>query len=252
MQEHNMEFAGNVARSIFTHIQYTLEPQITTKELSDQVAKRLENSYVKSECLNYPPGSDNPFPAPCCISINEEVCHGIPGTRKICGGDLVSVDLALRYPIDTCCDSHVIDCCQTFGVGELPQESTDLNYWTRTALRRALRHIKAGIEWTKIAHIIEQTAINHGYAVVKDVHSHGVGKELHETPMLHNYQHDDNEGIILEEGQTISIEPMFTLGNGEAEILEDGWTIVTKDRTLSAHWENTIIVTKNGCQILAK
>ncbi len=241
----DMTYAGNVARSTFIDLQHILEPQITTKELSDQVAKCLENSYLKSECLNYPPESANPFPAPCCISVNEEVCHGIPGSRKICGGDLVSIDLALRHK------DHVVDCCQTFGVGELSKEATDLNYWTKTALRRALRYIKAGVQWVKIAHIIEQTARDHGYSVIRDVHSHGVGKALHELPILRNYKHEGDEEIVLEEGQTISVEPMFTLGNGEIELLEDGWTLITKDRTLSAHWENCLMVTKNGCQVLA-
>ncbi len=239
-----MRHAGKTGQTIFKRIQYLLEPGMTTNDVNDIVVKALEINHCSSAFLNHQVGKEIPFPAHCCVSINEEVCHGIPSNRKIKGGDLVSVDLGIRY------QKWLVDACQTFEIGEVSEEASHLNYWTRVALRRALRHIKAGVKWNDIAQLIENTAKYKNLGLLTRLSGHGVGEKLHEAPTLRNYICEANEEIVLQEDQTLSIEPMFALGDGDSEVAEDKWTILTKDRSLSSHWEHCVVITKTGCDIL--
>lgn len=236
-----MKAAGKLGKSIFKRIGLILEPGITTLELNNVAKKSLEYHEATATFKGY--GSP-PFPAEICVSLNEEVCHGMPSDRLICGGDLVSVDIGIQI------DDYTVDACQTFEIGEISKEADHLNYWTKTALQRALRHIKAGICWSKIAQIIQYTAINKKLGIVRCMTGHGIGKELHEIPILRNYVCSENEKIILQEGQTICVEPMFCIGTGDCDVMENKWTVITRDRTLSSHWEHCIVVTKTGCEIL--
>lgn len=236
-----MEQAGQLGKTIFKRIGYILEPGITTQELNNAARGTLTYNKAIAAFKGY---SNPPFPAETCISLNEEICYGIPNKRLIGGGDLVSVNIGIQV------GEFMVDACQTFEVGEISEEADHLNYWTRTALRRALRHVKAGICWNNIARIIENTAIHKGLGIVKCMTGHGVGRSLHEDPILRNYACPDNEEIFLEEDQTICIEPAFCIGTGEHEIAENKWTMITKDRTLSSHWKHCIRVTKTGCEIL--
>lgn len=239
-----MEHAGSIGETIFTRLQFILEPGVTTGELNKVAAEIIEYNGATAEFKGYGIPGVPPFPAETCISINEEVCHGVPGDRVIGGGDLVSIDMGIRLR------DYVVDACRTYEVGEVSPDADFLNYWTLTALRRAKRHIKAGVCWNNVARIIEGTAINKGLSVVKDMSGHGIGKELHESPTLRNYACEENEEIFLEEDQTICVEPMFSFGGGEMEIAENQWTVLTKDRSISAHWEYCLRVTKTGCEIL--
>lgn len=236
-----MTTAGVLGNSIFKRIGFILEPGTTTQKLNDAAKSSLEYNEIIAAFKGY---GDPPFPAETCISLNAEICHGIPSSRQIGGGDLVSVDIGIQI------GDFIVDACRTFEVGEISEEADHLNYWTKTALKRALRHIRAGICWNSIAGIIQNTANNKGLGIVKEMTGHGVGESLHEEPILRNYVCPENKEIILEEGQTICVEPMFCLGTGECETLEDGWTVITKDRTLSSHWEHCIVVTETGCKIL--
>jgi methionyl aminopeptidase len=235
-----MRNAGILGNTIFKRVAFDLKPIATTMSINKLVKKILEVNNAQAEFKNY---GDPPFPAETCISINEEVCHGVPCNRKITNGDIVSVDMGIRV------QDYVVDACQTFEIGEVSEEVSHLNYWTKIALKRAVRNVKAGVCWNEIASIIENTAKNKNLSVIRGVTGHGIGKELHEFPSLRNYVCEENEDIFLEEDQTICIEPMFSLGNGESETLEDEWTIVTIDRTLSSHWEHCLRVTKTGCEI---
>ncbi len=236
-----MKTAGFLGKSIFKRIGFILEPGITTEALNDAARKTLEFHGAVAAFKGY---GDPPYPAETCISLNEEICHGIPDKRTVGGGDLVSIDIGIQI------GDFIVDACRTFEVGEVSEETDHLNYWTKTALKRALRNIKHGICWNKIARIIENTALHKGLNVVKEMTGHGVGKTLHEDPVLRNYACQSNEEIYLQEGQTICIEPMFCTGTGKCEVAENKWTIITKDRTLSSHWEHCIVVTKTGCEIL--
>lgn len=241
----SMKYAGNVARSVFSSVSSQLEPGITTGELAESIGRIIRNSHCEPTFEGYDPTGNNPFPAPCCISINEEVCHGIPGERKIGGGDLVSVDVGIRH------QSYTIDVCRTFAVGGLSQEAQDLNFWTKTAVRRAIRHLKNGVCWQEVARIIAATAKKRKYGIVKIMNGHGIGKDLHEPPSLPNYPTNQNNDVILHTGQTICVEPMFALGSGEVEITDNKWTVVTKDKSLACHWEHCLLITDNSVDILA-
>jgi len=236
-----MKRAGGLGKSIFKRIGWLLEPGITTQELNATAKTTLAFNEVKAVFKGY---GNPPFPAETCISLNEEICHGVPSDRLVKGGDLVSVDIGIQM------GDYIVDACRTFEVGEVSEDADHLNYWTKTALKRALRHIKAGVCWNNVARIIENTAHNKGLEVVKSMTGHGVGENLHENPVLRNYACPENEEIILEEGQTICVEPMFCKGTGECEVAENKWTVITKDRTLSSHWEHCIVVTEDGCEIL--
>jgi len=236
-----MKMLGLIGDSIFKRISFILEPGITTQKLNDAACSTLKYQ----DCVPVFKGfGDPPFPAETCISLNEEICHGIPSERPIRSGDLVSVDLGIQG------GGFIVDACRTFEMGEMSKDADFLNYWTKTALKRALRHIKAGVCWNDIARIIENTAHKKGLGIVKDMCGHGVGSSLHEDPLLRNYICPENKDIFLQEGQTICVEPMFSLGTGECEIAENKWTVITKDRTLSSHWEHCVVITKNGCEIL--
>jgi len=239
-----MEKAGSIGETIFRHLVMLIEPGATTEKLCKAAASTIEFNGAIPEFLGYGPGP-NPFPAEICVSLNEEVCHGIPGDRVIGGGDLVSIDMGIRV------DGYVVDACRTFQVGEVSEEADHLNYWTKTALKRAIRHVKAGKNWNDIAKIIENTAKNKNLGIVRAMSGHGIGEKLHESPTLPNYVSEmpGRADIILEEGQTICIEPMFSLEGDGCEIAEDGWTVLTKSRSLSSHWEHCIMVTKTGCEI---
>lgn len=236
-----MSKAGSIGDTIFRRFQFILEPGLPTKELDKLAAKVMKFNDCIASFKGYGP---DPFPASICVSINEEICHGIPSEREIGGGDLVSIDMGIQY------EGFIIDACRTFAIGEISDEADHLNYWTKTALKRALRHIKAGVCWQNIAAIMQNTAKKKDLHVVKEMTGHGVGAKLHEEPTLRNYMCAANEKIILKEGQTIAVEPMFAVGSGECEIADDKWTVLTKDRSLSCHWEHTVMVTKTGCEIL--
>jgi len=237
-----MTKAGKIGQIIFKRIGFILEPGVTTQELNEVAQKTLNYHDVIAPFKGY---SEPPFPAEICVSLNEEVCHGIPDeNRVINAGDLVSVDIGIQV------EEYAVDACRTFEVGEISEEADHLNYWTKTALKRAIRNIKAGTCWNDIAQIIENTAHNKGLKVVRKMLGHGIGKELHEEPTLRNYMCEENDSIFLKEKQTICVEPMFCMGTGDCEVAEDEWTVVTTDRTLSSHWEHCIVVTEDGCDIL--
>jgi len=240
-----MKRAGSIGETIFNRFKLILEPGLRTEELNKFAERCIKFNDCIASFKGYGPPHAPPFPASICVSINEEICHGVPSLRKIGGGDLVSVDMGIQY------EGFMVDACRTFTIGEISDEADHLNYWTKTALKRALRHIKAGMCWQNVAAIIENTAEKKGLHVVKSMSGHGIGSGLHEEPTLRNYTCEANEQITLEEGQTIAIEPMFAIGTGECEVSDDDqWTILTKDRSLSSHWEHTIVVTETGCEIL--
>ena len=223
-----------------------IKPGITTKEL-DKIAEAviLKNGAIPS-FKNYPSGyKDVPnFPATACISINDEVIHGIPSKKTIIkDGDIVSVDLvALK-------NGYNGDAARTFMVGNVSPEAKRLVEVTKQAFFEGIKYARKGNRIGDISHAIGEYVKSQGYSVVREFEGHGIGKEMHEEPEIPNYG-KAGRGIRLEPGMTLAIEPMVIAGKPDIWELEDGWTIVTQDGSLAAHYENTILITENDPEIL--
>ncbi|MCS7233633.1 MAG: type I methionyl aminopeptidase [Synergistetes bacterium] len=186
------------------------------------------------------------YPATLCISINKEVVHGIPSHSKILKeGDIVSIDVGVKYK------GYYGDGAWTFPVGEINDEARKLIEVTKSSLDLAISIAKAGVTTGDIGNAIQSYVESHGFSVVRDYAGHGIGKELHEFPQLPNFG-KPGTGPRLEEGMVLAIEPMVNSGSYEVEVLPDGWTVVTKDGSLSAHFEHTILVRKEDSLILTK
>lgn len=235
----NMKEAGHIAYETLNLLGKNIKAGITTKEL-DKIAYDFikENEAVPS-FLNY-----EGYPASICVSINEEVVHGIPGNRKLKDGDVVSVDIGVyKNGIHT-------DTAYTYIVGNVREEVKELIENTRVALYEGIKVVKPGIKLNDVCTAIENVAKKHNYGVIRELTGHGVGTSLHEDPYIPNYANKESESIILKPGMTLAIEPMFSLHGREIYILEDGWTIITQDSSIAAHFEHTVVVTEDGYEIM--
>jgi methionyl aminopeptidase len=186
----------------------------------------------------------NGYPASVCISVNDEVVHGIPNKKRLLReGDIVSLDIGVRYK------GYHTDAARTYGVGEISQDATLLIERTRQCFYEGIQFAKSGGRLHDISNSIAAYAEKFGYGVVRDLVGHGVGTQLHEDPQIPNY-HQSNRGMKLRPGMTLAIEPMINEGRSDVEWLEDNWTVVTQDGSLSAHYENTVLITPSGAEIL--
>ena len=235
-----MRKAGEIVGKTHNYLKQYIKPGITTKKL-DQLA----NDYIISQ--DAIPSFKNlyGFPGTICISVNEEVVHGIPSNRKLKNGDIVTLD------IGACYKGYHGDSAWTYPVGNIGPAKTRLLKDTEESLFKGLEVIKEGARVGDIGYAIEQYAKAHKLGVVKELVGHGVGSEVHEEPDVPNYG-KKNTGPILKEGMVIAVEPMLNLGTEKVFILDDDWTIVTADDLPSAHYEHTVLVTKDGYEILTK
>jgi len=235
-----MEKAGEIVGKTHHYLEKYLKPGITTKEL-DRLA---EDFILKSGAT---PSFKNlyGFPGSICISINEEVVHGIPGSRKLKDGDIVTLD------IGACYKGYHGDSAWTYAVGNISDEKATLMKQTEEALYEGLSVIKEGAHVGDIGAAIERYAREHNLGVVKELTGHGIGTKVHEDPDVPNYG-KEGSGPILKAGMTIAVEPMLNLGTADVFMLDDDWTIITGDDLPSAHYEHTILVTKEGYTILTK
>lgn len=211
---------------------------IETKEL-DAIAR---DEIIKRN--GYPAFKDyNGFPANICVSINEMVVHGIPSSRKLRDGDIVSLDVGVRFR-DYCADGAI-----TVGVGRVNDTALKLIEVTQKALYIGIEKAQAGKRLTDLSHAIQQFVESNGFSVVRALVGHGIGTKVHEEPEIPNFGRP-GMGPVLEPGMVLAIEPMVNAGTFEVETLDDGWSVVTKDRKLSAHFEHTVAITAQGPQIL--
>lgn len=234
-----MRHAGHINFLTHEEIKKHLKPGVRTEDL-DKIAYDFitKNGCIPS-CLGY-----EGFPKSICVSINDEVVHGIPGKRKIQNGDIVSIDFCVRYK------GYESDSARTYIVGDVPSDVKDLVENTKEALNIGLSKVKSGAKIGDISHAIEEFAHTHGLSVVEDLVGHGIGSKMHEDPDVPNYG-EANTGYTLKEGMTLAIEPMLTLGEKNVCLTnQDDWVIVTEDESLSAHFEHTVLVTKDGYEIL--
>lgn len=184
------------------------------------------------------------FPGTLCVSVNDEVVHGIPSAQRVLkSGDIVSIDMGVKL------GGFYGDSAVTVPVGEVPKETTALLQVTRESLERAIQQVQVGGRLSDIGHAVQQWVEAHGFSVVREFVGHGIGEALHEEPQIPNYG-KPGRGPTLAEGMVLAIEPMVAMGRPETKVLKDGWTAVTRDGSLAAHFEHTVAVTKNGPLVL--
>ena len=216
---------------------------ITTRELDQIIEKVFKENGANPSCKGYPKGSRNPFPAAACISINDEVIHGIPGDRRLKDGDLVCIDLVCDK------DGYFGDATRCYVIGTGTTVANKLVKVAEESFYAGFKKAKPGNRISDISAAIQECVERNGFSVVKDFQGHGIGTEMHEDPGVPNYG-KPGRGPRLEPGMTIAVEPMINEGNYKVDILDDGWTVVTRDGSLSAHYENTIVITEKGAEIL--
>jgi len=217
-----------------------IKPGVRTKELD-----RLAEDFIRREGA-YPAFKGyRGYPAAVCISIDNEVVHGIPGERMIEEGQLVSVDIGVFK------DNYYADGAFTFAVGRVSNQAQRLIQITQEALKRGLEFVREGEFLSDISYAIQSFVEKNGFSVVRDLVGHGIGMNMHEEPQIPNFG-PSGQGPILKKGMVLAIEPMVNAGSFEIETKEDNWTIVTKDGSLSAHFEHTVAVTENGAMILTE
>lgn len=234
-----MREAGRLLEIVHKELAAAIRPGISTYEL-DRIGERMIRSFgCIPNFLNY-----NGYPASFCISVNDEVVHGIPYKEKILHeGDIVSIDAGLIYK-----GMHS-DAARTYGVGKISPEAQKLIDVTRECFFKGIEFAKAGHRLHEISAAIDSHATSFGYGVVRDLVGHGIGHELHEDPQIPNYR-QKSKGIRLVPGMTLAIEPMINAGRADVAWLDDDWTVVTDDGSLSAHYENTILITDGEPEIL--
>ena len=234
-----MREACRISAGALKLIGQAIEPGVTTVELDRMAEKYIRSEGAVPNFLNY-----NGYPATACISINNEVIHGIPtASRKIKAGDIVSVDLGAMF------NGYHGDNAATFACGDVSEEAKRLMDATRESLYEGIKAARAGSRIGDISNAIQSYVEARGYSVVREYVGHGVGTSLHEAPEVPNFGRA-GRGIRLMPGMTLAIEPMINLGAPDVKVLPDGWTVITKDGSLSAHFEHTVAVTHDGPVIL--
>lgn len=233
-----MKHSGHINYLCHKLLEKNLRPGITTKELEDIARKFMEENDCYSSTIGY-----EGYPGYLCISVNDEVVHGIPSSRKLKNGDIVSLDISIIYK------GYHSDSAATYPVGTINEKKAYLIEHTKNALYEGIKEVKDGATLGDIGHAIESYAHKHHLGVVRELCGHGIGNELHEDPDIPNYG-KPHTGMILKEGMTIAIEPMLNLGSRNVCMLDDDWTIVTEDGKPSAHFEHTVLVKKDGYEIL--
>jgi len=234
-----MRRAGAVVADILVHLKGLVKPGLTTGAIDQIAREELKKRGAKPAFLNY-----HGFPGVICVSINHEIVHGIPSDKRaLKDGDIVGLDFGCVV------DRFYGDSAVTVGVGTITPEAEQLIRVTRESLERGIAAVKAGARIGDIGAAVQAHAEGFGYGVVRDFVGHGIGRALHEEPPVPNYG-KAGTGPRLKAGMTIAIEPMVNAGGIEVETLADGWTAVTKDRKLSAHFEHTVLVTETGHEIL--
>ena len=238
-----MRQAGKVVAEAKFHVKEAVKPGVTTGEL-DRIAEGVIRKMGSVPSFKgYAAGGPTPFTGTICASINEEIVHGIPGRRKLKDGDIFSVDVGAIVK------GFHGDSAFTVGVGDISDEAQRLIDTTRESLRRGIAQATAGSRIGDIGHAVQKYAESQGYSVVRKYVGHGIGRALHEEPQVPNYG-TPGRGVLIKKGMTLAIEPMLNIGTHETVELEDGWTVVTADNELSAHFEDTIAITPDGAEVL--
>jgi len=232
--------SNRIVAQILVSLRDFIRPGVTTKELN-RLAERLTRQKGATPAFK----GYNGYPATLCVSVNEEIIHGIPGPKRLREGDLVSLDMGVRYR------GYYGDAAITLPVGKVNQRARKLLQVTKEALKRAIEVAVPGNRLSDISYAIQSYAEGEGFSVVREFVGHGIGKRLHEDPQIPNYG-PPHRGPFLKVGMVLALEPMVNVGTWRAELLSDSWTAVTADGSLSAHFEHTIAITDDGPLILSR
>ena len=234
-----MRRGGHILADVVDRLRDTVKPGMSTLEIDESVESFITARGAKPAFKGY-----RGFPATVCISINEEVVHGIPSAqRRIEEGDIVGLDLGCIV------EGYYADCAFTLAIGDVPPKVQQLLDVTRESLDQAIQECRPGRRLSDVSHAVQAHVERHGFAVVRAFVGHGIGRALHEDPQVPNFG-DPGRGPQLRPGMVLAIEPMVTMGSWEVKVLDDGWTAVTRDGSLAAHFEHTIAVTDAEPEVL--
>lgn len=235
-----MQQASRIVATVLKEIMALVEPGQTTADLDAHAEQRIRDMGAIPSFKGY-----QGFPASICASINNEVVHGIPSRKRVIrDGDLLKVDTG------ACFEGFHGDSCVTIAVGSTSDAAQRLSRVAQEALMRGLAQVRAGNTLLDIAGAVQDHVESHGYTVVEDYTGHGIGRNLHEEPSVFNYRTNQLPNVRLRPGMTLAVEPILNAGGRACRTLRDGWTVVTVDHSLSAQWEHTVVVTRDGCDIL--
>ncbi len=231
--------ACEITRDALIHAKSLIKAGISTFDIDKSIEKFIIDSGGETPCKGY-----MGYPATSCISVNEMIVHGIPSKKVILKeGDIVSVDIVASYK------GYCGDATRTFLVGEVSEEKKKLVEVTKECFFKGIENVRIGDRIGKISNAIQKYAESNGYSVVRELAGHGIGRNMHEPPEVLNYG-KATDGAVIKENMTIAIEPMINMGRKEVALLSDGWGVVTRDGKPSAHYENTVLFTKNGVEVL--
>lgn len=233
-----MRQAGKITAGARSIARAMIEPGVSTKEINKEVFNFIKKSGATPAFLGY-----CGYPASVCISVNDQVIHGIPGKRVLADGDIVSLDMGATWK------GFVGDCAGTFPCGNCSEEALRLIEVTRQSFFEGIKYARQGYRISDIGAAVQQYVEAHGFSVVREYVGHGIGAKMHEEPEVPNFG-NPGHGPRLVKGMTIAIEPMVNAGGAAVKVLSDGWTVVTADSSLSAHYENTVLITDGEPEIL--
>ncbi len=233
-----MRQAGKIVATVLETLARQVKAGMKTKELDEIASREITRLGGKSSFKGY-----RGFPATICVSVNDEIVHGIPGERVLQEGDIVSLDVGAIY------DGFQGDAAMTVGVGKISLEANQLIWTTEGALKAGITAARPGNRLGDISSAIQQYAESRGYSAVREYGGHGIGREMHEEPLVHNFG-EAGTGQVLKKGMTIALEPMLNMGDWRTRLSSDQWTVLTADGSLSAHFEHTIAISDKGAEVL--
>jgi len=243
-----MRRAGAVVEDVLLKLKEMAQPGVTTAKLNEAALQITASSNAQALFKGVrSPSARRPFPGAICASLNEQVVHGIPSEKVVLSdGDVLSIDFGVKL------NGYCGDAAVTIGIGEISSQKRRLIGVTRQALEIAVAVCAPQVKWSQVAAEMQNYVESSGFSVVKDFVGHGIGTKMHEEPRLPNFVSQEllSNDIMLTEGMVIAVEPMINAGGSEVQTLRDGWTVVTKDKRCSAHFEHTIAIVKDGCEVL--
>jgi len=235
-----MRESGAILAEVLEMIRNEVKPGVRTGTINAKAEELIRRRGGYPSFLKY-----KGYPASVCVSVNEEVVHGIPGERELREGDVVSIDVGVRNK------NYHADAAITVAVGEVSDEAKRLMSACREALEEAIRHVKPGAKLREVSAAVQRTVEGAGFSVVRKFVGHGIGQKLHEDPQIPNFVDGTFNGeLILKPGMVLAIEPMINAGGEDVEVAENGWTVVTRDGSVSAHFEHTVAVSESGADVL--